>query len=615
MSIKPFSEVGRLAAMATGASLIAMAASGVLAPMADSGGIISGTNQGDTSTLDQLLEKLPETAALYDPSDLTSLYQSRTGGANATPGSVVGIMLDTRKMGGQTAADFIAEQPEKLSGSWSMSTSGGTATATESPSGTLNLTGDGTNSGLADKSFTSVANSWYIITFTVGTAQIIFRAGTSQGGSQLLTGAAYNVGSNTVLIRATTTTTWLRFNRQTASLSVASGVSVKEIPGYHAVAPSDAARSVCACEPAGGRRNILIYSEDFSNAAWIKSRATIVPNATAAPDGTITATKLVEDSSVGLTHRVYQSVDKPTSSAITYTASIYAKAAERNFISVKLSDNTETDQVRVAVNLTTGELSAIGGSGFTAASATAEAFENGWWRIRLTATSDSDSKIVLFAQIADTLSSYGSYNGDGASGIYIWGGQNETGSAATAYQKVVSSDQVTEAEVNTKYFLRTDGSDDWMQIFPTVNLGEQWWHVGGWRSDADTDCPFAISHQQQRALSAGTGTKWSWYISAGATDDLAVGNIRTAHILTVQQASLSSIVGRYNGTSSAAIDPYDGSSPTNGLALFTGNNSSFLLGLAGRFYGGVFSEGAPPTGAIELAEQLFSNKSGVALAA
>jgi hypothetical protein len=33
------------------------------------------------------------------------------------------------------------------------------------------------------------------------------------------------------------------------------------------------------------------------------------------------------------------------------------------------------------------------------------------------------------------------------------------------------------ASIDRKYYLDTDGSDDWMEVKPTLNLGEQWWHV------------------------------------------------------------------------------------------------------------------------------------------
>ena len=43
------------------------------------------------------------------------------------------------------------------------------------------------------------------------------------------------------------------------------------------------------------RTNLLTYSEQFDNAVWTKSNASITANAIIAPDGTLTADKLVED--------------------------------------------------------------------------------------------------------------------------------------------------------------------------------------------------------------------------------------------------------------------------------------------------------------------------------
>jgi hypothetical protein len=53
--------------------------------------------------------QVSSTQAFYDPSDLSSLYQSRTGGSIVSAdGQTVGIMLDKSQMGSKTAAAFIA---------------------------------------------------------------------------------------------------------------------------------------------------------------------------------------------------------------------------------------------------------------------------------------------------------------------------------------------------------------------------------------------------------------------------------------------------------------------------------------------------------------------------
>jgi len=611
MSIKPFSEVGRLAAMATGASLIAMDASGVLGPISESGSVISGTNQGDSATLEQLISELSFTGARYDPSDLTSLYQSRTGGSNSTSGSVVGIMLDKNKMGGKTAAAFIAGQPELVTNGDFSSGTGWTKAAGVTISGGAANFAAVTNSSALYQNIGATQGKWYCVTYVVTRS-----AGTVQpqiNGTAASTGATAS-GTFTDVIYASGASNGNFIFVANGFTGTIDNVSVKEIPGFHALAPSDAARPLLGSVPVGGRRNLCLYSQAFDNAAWTKSRATVVANATVAPDGTTTAYKLVEDNTAGATHRIYLSVDKVTASAITYTGTIYAKAAERNFISFKLTDNTETDQSRIAVNLTTGEISAIGGSGFTSASASATSVGNGWWRVSLTATSDTDTKIVLFAQVSDTLASTGSYNGNGTSGIYIWGAQLDQAATATPYQKVITANEITEEGVRTVYFLVTDGSNDWMQVYPAPSLGTQWWHVGGWHVNADSDYFFALTDATSKTSIVSSGAppislRWRNAADTGFST-LVSGAFNTAHILTVERDAV--ISGRLNGATGSSFAPYD--EPGTGLTLFA---ASLTLGggpLAGRFYGGAFGTGVISNNNRSLMEEYYSNKTGATLA-
>ena len=128
----------------------------------------------------------------------------------------------------QGAADFLVGAGAELlvPGSWTMSVSGGSATATESPSGTLNLTGDGTEFARGDQSFTTVVGRRYKFTWTSSSSSNTLKIGTAQGGNQLLQQAG---SSATVYFTATTTTTWIRFERLSASLGTVSGLTCKEV--------------------------------------------------------------------------------------------------------------------------------------------------------------------------------------------------------------------------------------------------------------------------------------------------------------------------------------------------------------------------------------------------
>ena len=80
------------------------------------------------------------------------------------------------------------------------------------------------------------------------------------------------------------------------------------------------------------RTNLITYSEQFDNAAWGKLGSTATPNTNIAPDGTMTADKLVEDNSTG-NHQVSYSLSGLTIGQ-DLTVTIYAKADIRSQIGI-----------------------------------------------------------------------------------------------------------------------------------------------------------------------------------------------------------------------------------------------------------------------------------------
>jgi len=152
------------------------------------------------------------------------------------------------------------------------------------------------------------------------------------------------------------------------------------------------------------------------------------------------------------------------------------------------------------------------------------------------------------------------------------------------------------ASIDRKYYLDTDGSDDWMEVKPTLNLGEQWWHVGAWQSDVGGNAhtrAFSTSDDYRGAPIISPTGNWGWWNAAGnGITDLTTEDVTNKQVLTIEQAGTNSISGRSNGANSAgAITPYDDSGSTQGLALFSQQNTSFSAGLDGRFYGGSWGQG------------------------
>jgi hypothetical protein len=174
-------------------------------------------------------------------------------------------------------------------------------------------------------------------------------------------------------------------------------------------------------------KNLLGYTEDWSNAAWTKSGLLAfgsgsVSNAILAPNGLQTAGKITEDTSNG-NHRAVQ----PASvvSGTTYVFSVYAKAAGRNFIMIQ---SNFVNNAYGTVNLLTGATNLIGGTGTLSAVDAGD----GWWRVSLIAPSSTTGTGQFYVYTASDATTF-SFTGDGTSGIYLWGAQLSDSASLDTY--------------------------------------------------------------------------------------------------------------------------------------------------------------------------------------
>lgn len=175
--------------------------------------------------------------------------------------------------------------------------------------------------------------------------------------------------------------------------------------------------------------NLLTYSEQFDNAVWVKTDTTVTANATAAPDGTVTADKLIEVATTAF-HQTGRNI---TTTAALHTFSCYAKASERNIVFLY---HTQTNAA-VSVNLSTGATGQPSGTVAPAASSVVSV-GSGWYRIAITVSATAASNF-FGVYLSNSLTGGGSYAGDGTSGVFLWGAQLE----AVTYQTTPSTYNAT----------------------------------------------------------------------------------------------------------------------------------------------------------------------------
>jgi hypothetical protein len=200
------------------------------------------------------------------------------------------------------------------------------------------------------------------------------------------------------------------------------------------------------------RQNLLQYSENFDNSYWTKFNASIQADLEIAPDGTRTADG-ISDNTTSDVHACRVNLTK-AASATTYTASVFAKAANSDKIFLSVSDGGTTNRAYVIYNLITLQNLESSTTGtFSAPSFNIQQFPNGWCRVSLTVRTGTEAGIqyqirTLGAAINTT------YVGSGDLRLYIWGAQLEVGSFPTSY--IPSTNSLTSRSSSASY-IDSDG--------------------------------------------------------------------------------------------------------------------------------------------------------------
>jgi hypothetical protein len=392
-----------------------------------------------------------------------------------------------------------------------------------------------------------------------------------------------------------------------------------------------------------GGQNLATNSEDFTQASWVKTGSTVTANAAVAPNGTLTADKLVE-TAVNNFHRVDNtlSLNLTTSQC---TISFYAKAAERRYLAASVVFTTAPfDQFSIVVDLISGSILEPTTTGIASIfDYTSTNVGNGWWRFSLTGTNRKNGS-VLFSLLTCENPTTSSYLGVAGSGVYVWGAQLNTGvlqpyvpttSAAvnganafvtTWYDQSGNARHATQATAgsqprivnaggvdseNGRPTLFLDGTDDFFSVTTGLNVLRNVGHANSYiasRWNADPGKLRGIL-----AVSTGGNLAARYTVQGSATNNLQTGGRRLDNDAFASATSTSTVSSSamqlYAGIAkyqSAEVSQYinGGLSGVNSSFQTPGNTSD--TDSISVFIGRVFS-GADGSANVDLSEIILYN--------
>jgi hypothetical protein len=178
------------------------------------------------------------------------------------------------------------------------------------------------------------------------------------------------------------------------------------------------------------RENLLTWSQDFIQ--WSKTGSSITSNSIISPSGMNNANLLTEDTSNG-GHQVSNNASITNNTPVTLY--VYAKSKERFKLKIAhLTANFSNTTTEGFFDLSNGTILAQRNLN----SAFIKNVGNGWYLCSITATPTTTTTSPIFiASLNDNGNAF--YQGDGTSGIYIWGAQLERSKDPSSYIPTLDS--------------------------------------------------------------------------------------------------------------------------------------------------------------------------------
>lgn len=316
--------------------------------------------------------------------------------------------------------------------------------------------------------------------------------------------------------------------------------------------------------------NLFQQSETFDNAYWVKQNTTISTNTITAPNGAMTADKVICNSGVTYYYTGPSGVNIVSNSfnqnLTERVVSFYLKYGGLNRIRVMYGGaTTMSGNIYVEVDLQLGIITGSNG-GSVASNFFIEDAGNGWYRVGFTNIMTLVTTNNRFAiGLGDTTKTVG----DGVDGVFVWGAQLVNGIQPKDYFPTTNRFNIPRLDYvdgcptllveqqRTNLFLQSeDFSTSWIPINSTVTPNTTLSPTG--LSNADTITSTATSQAivlQLRTITSGTVYSISFYVKQNTQ--------RFVYIRFTSQSSIQNYV-------SAVFDLQDGTTGQTSVGTTSG---------------------------------------------
>ena len=181
------------------------------------------------------------------------------------------------------------------------------------------------------------------------------------------------------------------------------------------------------------RRNLVTYSEDFSQGYWTKLNSSITSNSVISPDGSLNASSFTQSGGTA-EHSIYNTLPTLTSGA-KYAGSVFLKYDDWQYFQVRFRSGGFGGEIGVIYDAINKTITTTNGN---LLSSKVEDYANDWVRISIVAQSTSANNfaglVVAYNNSGTVFNDPDSVPNTGAN-AYIWGVQVEQGSYPTSYIK------------------------------------------------------------------------------------------------------------------------------------------------------------------------------------